>query len=104
MSPKYILLALVSVVATAGLLYLLFGHTPLVPLQPIEPAPRPPVVADSASKPQLLMGLHDPFRTEGIEASAGAVQRFLVESGYEVEPVATATWSRPEARATSMPR
>ena len=34
--------------------------------------------------------IHDMLiRTEGIEASAGAVQRFLVESGYEVEPVAT---------------
>ncbi len=34
--------------------------------------------------------IHDMLiRTEGIEASAGAVQRFLVESGYEVEPVTT---------------
>ena len=95
MSPKYILLALVSVVATAGLLYLLFGHTPLVPLQPIEPAPRPPVVADSASKPQLLMGLHDPFRTEGIEDLVNAKRRARNDLA-ERHAAALAEWKKGE--------
>lgn len=34
--------------------------------------------------------IHDmPLRSEGLQASAGAVQRVLVEAGYEVEPAAT---------------
>jgi hypothetical protein len=74
-SPKYILLALASVSATALLLFLLFGQKPLEPLVELAVPPRPPAVADKQTQHQLLSGLLDPFPSQGVEDVVNAKRR-----------------------------
>jgi hypothetical protein len=60
-----ILPALLLVAATGGLVWLAASGGPEVPLVPVAPGPRPPVVGDARTAPQVLAGVMDQVPERG---------------------------------------